>query len=236
MIFAKRRFSAIPAAVVVLVAVTAMLAYATVTVEGVRNRISDKIRSKFKLQNLVIKVIPFVSDSLTQQGRFQSIVISADKIERKGIALRQIYIKAFDVTLDIVQLYEEGDVETKSCKRTSFSGRVYKADLNKLLALKKTPIENLKVSFENKKLVFTGKYKLAFGHNLRMVGDLRIEKRRKINFIPTAVSVNGIPLPAGPLRSMTKKLNPLIDFDKIPLKPRVDQIKIENDYVLIKSK
>ena len=236
MTFAKRRSVAVSGIVVALVAVTAMLAYATVTVEGVRNRISQKIRGKYKVENLIIKVIPFESDSLTQQGRFQSIVFSADKIERKGIALRKIYIKAFDVTLDTAQLYAGGAVATKSCKKPTFSGRVYKPDLNRLLALKETPIENLRVEFENKKLVFTGRYNLGFGHNLRMVGELKVEKRRKINFIPTAASVNGIPLPAGPLRTMTNKLNPLIDFDKIPLKPRVDQIKIENDYVLIKSK
>ena len=63
-----------------------------------------------------------------------------------------------------------------------------------------------------------------------------MEDHRKINFVPTAVSVNGIPLPAGPLRSMLSKLNPLIDFANIPLQPRVDEIKVEKDYILIKSK
>ncbi len=222
--------------VLALVAVVAMLAYAAATAEGVRNRISQKIRSKFKVTNLVIKVVPFQSDYWTQRGRFQAIVISADKIERKAIAIRKIYIKGFDVTLDIEDLYQEGDVETKSCKKTSFSGRVYKDDLNKLLALKKTSIKNLRVEFEDNKLVFTGTYNFAFGHNLRMVGVLKVENRTKINFVPTAVSVNGIPLPAGPLRSVLSKLNPLFDSSKVPLKPKIDQVNIESDYVLLKSK
>ncbi len=232
----KKRRSILAMTLVALVATTAMLAYATVTVEGVRNRISQKIRLKFKVENLVIKVVPFESDSWTQQGRFQSIVVAADKIHRKGIAIRNIHIKAFDVVLDIKELYGDGDIKTKSRQKTVFSGRAYKDDLNKMLALKKSPIENLRVDFENNKLVFTGKFRFAFGHNLRMVGELRVEDHRKINFVPTAVSVNGIPLPAGPLRSMLSKLNPLIDFANIPLQPKVDEIKVEKDYILIKSK
>ena len=231
----RRRWAA-ALTVVALVAVVALLAHAAVTAEGVRNRISQKIRDKFKVTNLVIKVIPFQSDYWTQRGRFQAIVISADKIERKSIALRNVYIKGFDVTLDIEGLYQEGDIETKSRKKTVFSARVYKDDLNKLLALKETSIENLHVEFEDNKLVFTGRYHFAFGHNLRMVGVLKVENRTKINFVPTAVSVNGIPLPAGPLRSMLSKLNPLIDSNKVPLKPNIDQINIASDYVLLKGK
>ena len=223
-------------ALVALLATTAMLAYAIVTVEGVRNRISQRIRSKFKVENLVIKVVPFESGSWTQQGRFETIVVSADKIERKTIAIRKIYIKAFDVVLDIEELYKDGDIRTKSRKRTVFSGRVYKDDLNKMLALKQSSIENLRVDFEGNKLVFTGRYRLAFGHNLRMVGELKVKDHRKIDFVPTAVSINGLPLPAGPLRTVVNKLNPLIDFAKIPLQPKVDEIKMEKDYILIRSK
>ncbi len=68
-----------------------------------------------------------------------------------------------------------------------------------------------------------------------MVGKLKIEEHRNVNFVPTAASVNGIPLPAGPLRTMLNRLNPLIDFQTIPLKPRIDQIEIKDDYILVKG-
>ena len=68
-----------------------------------------------------------------------------------------------------------------------------------------------------------------------MVGKLKVEDHRTVHFVPTAVSVNGIPLPAGPLRTMLNKLNPIIDFQTIPLKPRIDQIEIKDDYILVKG-
>jgi len=219
----------------ILTAVVATIAYGAVSAEGVRNRISSKIKEKYKVKNLVIKVVPFRSDYWTQRGRFRSIVVSADRVERKGIAICDAYTKAFDVTLDIDELYKEGEVETKSRKKTVFTGRIYREDLNKLLALKKTPIENLAVEFENNKLVFIGTYRFGFGHNLRMIGQLKVEDHRTVHFVPTAASVNGIPLPSGPLRLMLNKLNPLIDFQTLPLKPRIDRIEIKDNYILIKG-
>ncbi len=232
---AKARLQSILVLLVILTAIVAAVAYGVVSAEGVRNRISSKIREKYEVKNLVVKVVPFQSDYWTQRGRFKSIVISADRIERKGIAIRNAYTKAFDVTLDIRELYEELDVETKSRKKTVFSGRIYKDDLNKLLVFKETPIEDLAIEFEDNKLVCTGTYRFGFGHSLRMVGELNVEEHRKVNFVPTAVSVNGIPLPAGPLRAMLNKLNPLIDFQTIPLKPRIDEIEIKDNYILIKG-
>ncbi len=232
---AKARLQFILVLLVILATVVAAVAYGVVSAEGVRNRISSKIRERYKVKNLVVKVVPFQSDYWTQRGRFKSIVVSADRIERKGIAICKAYTKAFDVTLDIRELYEELDVETKSRKKTVFTGRIYKDDLNKLLALKETPIKDLAVEFEDNKLVCTGTYRFGFGHNLRMVGKLTVEDHRTVHFVPTAASVNGIPLPTGPLRTMLNKLNPIIDFQTIPLKPRIDSIEIKDDYILIKG-
>ncbi len=229
------RLQSILVLVVILTAFAATVVYGAVSAEGVRNRISAKIKERYKVKNLVIKVIPFQSDYWTQRGRFKSIVVSADRIERKGIAICNAYTKAFDVTLDIARLYERGEVETKSRKKTIFSGRIYKDDLNKLLALKETPIKNLAVDFEDGKMVFTGTYRFGFGHHLRMVGKLNVENHSKVHFVATAASVNGIPLPAGPLRTVLNRLNPLIDFQTIPLKPRIDNIQIKDNYILIKG-
>lgn len=202
-----------------------------VTPAGVRNRISQKIRSKSEVEKLQIKIVPFASDYWTQRGRFKAIVVSADKLTRKHISIRNVSIKAYDVTLNIDKLYSKGDVETTSRKKTILAARVYKNDLNKLLAKKKSTIRNLQVEFENNKLVFTGKYR--FGAKLRLVGALKIEKHRQVNFVPTAASLNGIPLPAGPLRQVLGKLNPLIDFYELPLRPKVDKVEIHKDYIQV---
>jgi len=231
----KTRLESILVLLVILTAMVATVAYGAISAEGVRNRISSKIREGYSVKNLVIKVVPFQSDYWTQRGRFKSIVVSADRLEDKGIAICNAYTKGFDVTLDIQELYGGGEIETKSRKKVVFSSRIYKDDLNKLLALKKMPIKNLVVDFVDGKLVFTGTYRFGFGHSLRMVGKLTVEEHRKVNFVPAAASVNGIPLPAGPLRMLLNKINPLIDFQTVPLKPRVDQIEIKDDYILIKG-
>ncbi len=232
---ARRRVVAVTIGILLILA-TMMVAYGVVSAESVRTAIITRMHRVFKVQNLVVKVIPFQSDYWTQQGRFQTILVTVDRAEQKTVAIRNVYIKGFDVTLDLEELFEKsGDVKTKSRKRAIFSARVYKSDLNKLLALKKTPIKNIKVDFQGDKLVLTGTYQFAFGHKLRMVGKLKLENHSKLSFIPTAASVNGIPLPAGPLRVMLNNINPLIEFRNIPLSPRVDKIEIKDDYILVKG-
>ncbi len=231
----RPHLKSIAVALIVLTAIMAGVAYGAISAEGVRNRISSKIREGYKVKNLVIKVISFQSDYWTQRGRFKSILVSADKMEHKGIAIRNVYMKGFDVTLDIPELYGGGEIETKARKKVVFSGRIYKDDLNKLLALKEMPIKNLVVDFVDNKLVFAGTYRFGFGHSLRMVGKLSIEENRNVNFVPTGASVNGIPLPAGPLRMLLNRINPLVDCQTIPLKPRIDKIEIKDDYILIKG-
>ena len=227
----KKWFALLVAAIIVG-ASTSATAF-QVTAEGVRNRISQRIRSKYEAQNLQIKVVPFESDYWTQRGRFKSIVISADKLTRKHISIRNTYTKVFDVTLDIGKLYEEGAIRTTSRKNTVLTARIYKDDLNKLLAKKKSAIQNLQVAFENNQLVVMGKYR--FGAKVRLVGVLKVEKHRYVNFVPTAASVNRIPLPAGPLRQVLSKINPLIDFQSLPLSPEVDKLEVHTNYILVKG-
>ncbi len=213
----------------------------TVTPEGVRNRLSNKFRAGWDCKNLVIKVIPYQNEAYTRQGRFQSVVISADAMIRqgKGIAVRDIYVKAFDVVFDINKLYSsdprDPEIVLKSRKRTVLRAKLMETDTNKLLALKKTPIRNLKVDFGNNKLTFTGIYKLVFGNSLKMVGKLQVKDKHVINFVPLAAWVNRVPLPVGPLKQVLSKLNPLVDSYMIPLKPKIDKLTITDKYILIEG-
>jgi hydroxypyruvate isomerase len=140
------------------------------------------IKQKWTCKNLKIKVVPFHNDSMTQAGRFQAIVFRADSISRKHITVAPIYVKAFDVTIDIYALFYKDKIRTTKRKKTV-------VDI----------------------LTFTGEYAAVFGHHLLMEAKLQIVDHRKINLVPTKVKVNGIPLPSGPVRSLLSKVNPLLD-------------------------
>ncbi len=206
-----------------------------VTPEKIADKMGRIIKQKWACSNLQIKVVPFQNDELTQAGRFQAIVFKADAISRKGITVAPVYIKAFDITVDLYKLYYKNDIRTPRRKNTIIDAKISEANLNKLLAMKDMPIKNAKVDLSSGKLTLTGDYQAIFGHNLLMEARVEVADHRKINLIPTRVSVNGVPLPAGPVRSLLAKLNPLLDMEEVPLSPTLDSLAITPTDIVLKG-
>ena len=75
---------------------------------------------------------------------------------------------------------------------------------------------------------------MGLAANLRIEGKLvPSADRRGINLVPTKASVGGVPMPAGPLNSVLSKMNPLVDFKKLPLSPRVQKIMINSNAMTV---
>jgi hypothetical protein len=232
---ARPSFYATVAVSLVLLLVASAAFAAPVTPDKVRDKIVRIIQQKWSCKNLDVKVVPFSNDALTQAGRFQAIVFQADAITHEHITVAPIYIKAFDVTIDIYTLFYKDKIRTTKRKNTIAEAKMSEADLNKLLQMKEMPIKNPRVAFGNNVLTFTGEYAAVFGHNLMMQAKLQIVDHRKINLVPTKVKVNGIPLPAGPVRSLLSKVNPLLDMSEMPLDPTLDTISITPTHIVMKG-
>jgi hypothetical protein len=144
-------------------------------------------------------------------------------------------VKAFDVTLDTHQLFSKDNIRTTRRKNTIIKAEISEKDINTLLEMKDMPVDNPHIDFCNGKLIFTGKYQAIFGHSLRMEAKLQVQNKRKINLVPTKVTVNGIPLPAGPVRTLLSKVNPLLDLNEVPLTPKIESLTIKPDRVEIKG-
>lgn len=199
-----------------------------ITSDQVSTRIRNKINSKWRTTNLKVIVVP-ISQTRTDQGFFKQVKITASSVTVKNVKMAPVSIEATEVKLDLDALVRRNEVEATRAKSTHFSTRVTQADLNRALALKKSPVQNLRCELGNGTITFFGTYKLGFGANLRMEGRLvPSPDRRGINLVPTKASVSGVPLPAGPLNTVLSKLNPLVDFKRLPLSPKVQKIIIGN--------
>lgn len=213
-----------PAALLLLL--VSSLAWA-LTSQQVCTRIRNKINSKWKTTNLKVNVTPF-NEEATENGRFKAISVTANSVCIGDVKLTGVNINATDVTLDLNQLVRKNQVVTTRRKSGHFIARLSESDLNTALSYKKNSIQNLKVVLDKGTLTFTGTYKFGIGANLKLVGHLETPDHYKVNFVATKASVNGIPLPAGPLRLVLQRLNPLLDFKKVPLTPRIEKIIVGN--------
>jgi hypothetical protein len=208
------------------------LAWGAITADQVAKRIANKINSKWKTQGLKVWVVPFSSTD-TNKGRFKKITVLATSVIVSGVKMSPVTINTEDVTLDLGKLVRENQVVSTRRKAGHFSAKVTQANLNVALARKKTPIQNLACALGNGTMTFTGTYKLGFGANLRLEGVLECPDHYKVNFVPKKASVSGVPLPAGPLKTVLAKMNPLIDFKTVPMAPRVEKITITSGVLAI---
>ncbi|MCX7599260.1 MAG: LmeA family phospholipid-binding protein, partial [Armatimonadetes bacterium] len=125
------------------------------------------------------------------------------------------------------RLFGSDEVVCLHYGRRYYYTKLSEDDLNRALQLKDDmPIKNVRAELSNGLITFTGTYQLGWGHRLLLSGKLVPKNRYEIHFVPTKATVNGIPIPAGPLRNLLNKLNPLLDMAEVPLKPEVRSIKI----------
>ncbi len=74
-------------------------------------------------------------------------------------------------------------------------------------------------------VVATGVYKFIFGNKLKLQARI-VAKEDGVHFVAERAWVNGLPLPAGQVRALLAKMNPIIDFANIPFGPDVKTIVI----------
>lgn len=203
-------------------------------------KIADKMKriiaSNWTCKNLQVKVVPFENDAYTQAGRFSAIVFQADEVDNKGVVTAPVYIKAFDATVDMYALYYKDKISITKRKNTAIEAKVSEQSLNTMIARKKDlPIKNARVDLGNGIMTCTGDYQAVVGHKLMMQAKFVVENSTKINLVPTKVTVNGIPLPAGPVKSLLAKLNPILDLTKMPLSPTLDTVTITDTHIILKD-
>jgi hypothetical protein len=66
-----------------------------------------------------------------------------------------------------------------------------------------------------------------------LAGKLEVKNHQEINFVPIKASVNGIPIPAGPLGVLLDKLNPIVDTADVPLHPTIRNVTVADGYVVL---
>lgn len=215
--------------ILLLALVASLTAYvwAGYTVDQIRAKLKDKVEERWDCTGLKIDLELYPDPARLDQGWFKSVAISATSATRRGVRLAPVVTKVWDVRLDLNKLFRQDEVVCLHYGKRYYYTKLSEDDLNRALRLKHDmPIKDVQAKLANGLITFTGCYQLGWGHKLLLAGKLVPKNRYEIHFVPTKATVNGIPIPAGPLRTLLAKLNPLLDMEDVPLKPEVRSIRI----------
>lgn len=222
----RARFGGLTAGLALLAWGLSSLAGA-VTTADVENRIRNEISKVWKVQNLEVGVAAY-SQAHSDRGLFKSVMVRADTADIAGIVVRPVYVKALDVTFDVpLMLAKDPVIRTRSRGQTDVYLVLYEQDLNEGLRRAQSVVPDLSATLAGGQITLTGTYKFVWGNRFRMSGRLAVPDGYKINFVPTAAKVNGIPIPVSGVKLLLSKLNPILDLSTVIMQPRVNAITIE---------
>ncbi|MBP8950881.1 MAG: DUF2993 domain-containing protein [Armatimonadetes bacterium] len=212
-----------------IVALAAGVAWAAISVAMAEKVLRTKIDENWTTKNLKITVKPYSSEARTQKGQFAYLAMSADWAEEKEdkVKLVDFSMSARDVQIDVNELVKRKKLRVVNSGSTSAHVKLMEADVNRLLAMKKTPIQNLKVDFGNGDLTFTGKYQV----NIKLTGTVEIKNGYELHFKPTQASIGILGVPIGIVNKFLGSLNPVMDMRKLPLQPKLKSLKITPTYM-----
>ncbi|MFQ6130557.1 MAG: DUF2993 domain-containing protein [Armatimonadota bacterium] len=199
-----------------------------VTVKQVHDALVRYLGRTFqKPQDIRVKLETFDDPKALQRGRLKIIHMTVRQMAFEGIAMHDLSLKAYDITVDLPTLLNESKLETNQAKNTLMHARLTEKEMNEALKTKKMPFENFRVDFQNGKLVATGTHRFVVGNNLKMIAHLD-PKDDGVHLVPEKVWVNGLPFPVGQIKKLVDKMNPLIKLSHLPFHPRVKQIKVHD--------
>ncbi len=221
-------------AAVALAVLLAPAAAEAVTAEQVAERLRGKITRRWEVKNLDVKVVPYDSQQLTDQGRFKAISVRADAATQKGITIRPMFVKGTDVAIDLPPLFgPDYKLRTRHVGKTEMHVEMAEDDVNEGLSRAQDVVPDLKAELENGQIVLTGTYRFIIGNKFRMAGKLECKDGYRINFVPTAVKVNRMPVPVSVLKPVLGKINPLLDTSEVVLSPRISSIVIKDGKMIV---
>jgi len=226
-----------------LIAVFVMCAFASgnaaaVTVQQVKTAMREAADRTLHPKSLSLKIEPFESGNWTEKGRFKSIVAEAVEADVDDLKIDWIRVKLFDVTLNLEDLLKHRVVRVISAQNNIFSARISESAINRFLAKRnnRLKIKNLKVDFKGSKVEATGVYNLwGLGNKVKVLGYFRVKSGRLLYFFVEKAWVNGIPLPAGQVRNLMRKMNPVLNLEKVVFQPNLRNVAIEDEQFILLS-
>ncbi len=229
-----RKQTALVMALVALAMTLVATAAEAVTADQVAQRLKEKIMRRWEVENLKVNVTPYESQALTDQGRFKAISVRADAATQKGITVRPMFVKGTDVAIDLPPLFgPDYKLQTRHVDKTWLHVEMSEKDVNEGLNRAQDVVRDLKAELRDGQIILTGTYRLIVGNKFRMAGKLECKDGYRINFVPTAVKVNGIPVPVMALKPVLGKINPLLDTSEVVLSPRISSIEIADGKMIV---
>ena len=180
--------------------------------------------------NLVVK-----PTARAAQGEFAEVFIAGRPAQIRRLRISELSLRARNVKIDVPYLLSEKKVRTLSAK-TTLRAIVTESDITRLLAGgKHTKGLGLRVKYlGGNTMQVTGNlnWKLINGP-IKGTAKLRLLPNYKVNLDILSLQLRGQEVPQFVKNQFSEKINPIIDYEDMPFRPRFRGIQVSGTRAIL---
>ena len=204
--------------------------------EKIKERVKNALHKYFKQPDYIkVKFFPTKKGDLTA-GYFSRIDVNVRNAKVKELKVEEGFFSFRDITIKLFDLYRDGNLRIKDLKDTQFRFTVTEESINSAILEKKLPLKNARLAILPGQLYFRGFFKtLFFKSHVETKGRLVIKNNKPIYFYPYRLKLNSLPIPGFVKKTLSRKINPIIDLDDFNFIQSIAEINLQKGLVEFKS-
>ncbi|MEE2924432.1 MAG: LmeA family phospholipid-binding protein [bacterium] len=204
--------------------------------EKIKSRVRDALHKYFKEPEYIkVKFFPTKKGDLAS-GYFTRIDVNVRNAKVKELKVEEGFFSFREITIKLFNLYRDGDLRIKDLKNTQFRFTVTEESINAAILEKKLPLKNARLAILPGQLYFRGYFKtLFFKSHVETKGRLAIKNNKHIHFYPDRLKLNSLPIPGFVKKTLSRKINPIIDLDDFNFIQSIAEINLQQGLVEFKN-
>ena len=204
--------------------------------EAIKVRVEKALKKYFKdPEEMEFEFFPTPKNKLAL-GFFSRIDVKVKNSKVKVLKVKEGTFSFRGLVLKLTNLYRDGDVRIKELENTKFDFVVTEQSINEAIAEKKLPLKNPRLKINLGQLYFKGSFRtLFFKSHVETKGRLEVKNKTHVYFYPDRLKLNSLPIPGFVKKSLSKKINPIINLDKFDFIKSIDSIQLMQGYIRFKG-
>jgi len=170
-------------------------------------------------------------------GYFSRIDVHFKRAHIKVLEVEEGSVQIYGLRVNLTNLYRDGNIRIREMEKSKFHFKIKEEALNQAIKDKNLPVDNARLRISPGRLAFSASFKTLFiRSHVETKGRLEIEDKTRIHFHPERLKLNRIPIPGFVKRTLSHKINPILDLDDFDFIHSIDSIELKHGMIELISK
>jgi hypothetical protein len=204
--------------------------------EAIGKRVKKALERYFKDPEFFEVLIYPTPKEKVPLGYFSRIDVKFRNAHVKVLRVKEGSIRIYGLKVNLTNLYRDGTLRIREVGDTKFHFSITEEAMNQAIKDKNLPVDGARLRISPGRLAFSASFKTLFiRSHVETKGRLVIEDKTKIHFYPDRLKLNRVPIPGFVKKTLSRKINPILDLDDFEFIKSIDVIELKHGLIELYS-